>query len=49
MIAEWVKSSFEAVSTDTIIHGFDKVLMKEPEIDDLNSSFMSLDINDVDY
>ncbi|KAE9546655.1 hypothetical protein FO519_010133, partial [Halicephalobus sp. NKZ332] len=39
VVAEWVKTSFEAVSTDTIIHGFDKALLENPDLDALNTSF----------
>jgi hypothetical protein len=37
LVAKWVKSSFEAISTDTIIHGFDKALMEETDVDDLEA------------
>ena len=47
IVAEWVKSSFEVISTDTIIHGFDKALIKQQHVDDLNSSFTSLNNNHV--
>ena len=42
IVAEWVKSNFEVISTDTIIYGFDKALVEQQHVDDLNSSFTSL-------
>ena len=47
IVAEWVKSSFEVISTDTIIHEFDKALIEQQYVDDLNSSFTSLNNNHV--
>ena len=53
LVAEWVKKSFDSISMDTIINGFDKALLDDPNDDDiservdidyLNSAFSPLNV-----
>ena len=45
LLTKWAKSIFNAALIDTVINGFDKALMMDPNVGVLNSSFMSFDTN----
>ena len=46
-IAEWIQNSFESISAEAIINGFNKAL-ENSDIDDLNDNFIASNISNND-